>query len=238
MIGRKHLLRWPSFGKASAKSVMSDAKSSSPLSKAVRFSVVGKHPRFTGILRLFQLRGPSAIVFFVVAVAILPVDCSFSKRLRSHVLKEVDERIKPSLTYCDPTTAVDFIVRSFWVVASSLHLLPRRVFRRFLSSATCAFRVCAMAAARNCAFLSEVRPGNDSCVAALALTQPVSQFVSNFGKMDHSQLAINISRLVFDAGRQLDRITRRHDLTPDKLDCDRAESVHNDCLGSFYFIRM
>jgi len=40
---------------------------------------------------------------------------------------------------------------------------------------------------------------------------------------------------VFYAGWADGRITRRHDSTPDKLDCDRAESVHNNCLGSFHF---
>jgi len=48
-------------------------------------------------------------------------------------------------------------------------------------------------------------------------------------------LALASMTACFKAIVKFGRIIRRHDSTPDKLDCDRAESVHNNCFGSFHF---
>jgi hypothetical protein len=77
--------------------------------------------------------------------------------------------------------------------------------------------------------------------AAFASAQPVcSSLASKVSSSVANRRKISkwLSSDIFDTGASDSRITRRHDLTPDKLDCDRAESVHNDCFGSFYFIRM
>lgn len=234
MFRRKHFLIRPSFVQSHPEGCVRNAKSTSPVAKAIGFSFVSQHSRLASVLTLFQFRSPSTVSWLVVAIAVNAINSGIWRRFWSHVIKEIYKGNEPSVTHLNSLFDVKMCVWVVRCVAAALHFLPRCVLGRIAHASSS----CAMAAARNCTFLSKVRPGNDSCVTALALTQPVSQFVSNFVKMDHSQLAVNIPRLVFDAGRQLDRINRRHDLTPDKLDCDRAESVHNDCFGSFYFIRM
>lgn len=88
------------------------------------------------------------------------------------------------------------------------------------------------------AFIAQCTSSNYVLVSAFASAVPVRareglEFAASVIK--NGQLSVDIARLIFDAGRNLDRIIRRHDSTPIKLDCDRAEAVHHDCLGSFYF---
>ena len=74
--------------------------------------------------------------------------------------------------------------------------------------------------------------------AAFASKQPVGSSLATkttSGIADCREIAELLPSDVFEVGTACSRITRRHDSTPLKLDCDRAEPVHNNCLGSFHF---
>lgn len=292
MFGREYLFVRPSFGESRAERAMRDTEPTRPLSKAVSFSVERKHSCFTGVLRLLHLSSPAAVVFFVVSVAVKPVDRSLWKRLQSHILKKVDKRIKPSLADRYALSAVEMIIIIVGIVASSLHFFPRRVFGRIAHTSG----NCSVTSARLYRIISKITSSHSSRIPALASAQPsgITAFGIS-GKLKHrkfvvhvanfiramltasaglncfiaqcsttndclhtaftaavpisprkclklaasvsknGKLAVFIAGFVFNAIWQLDRITRRHSSTLYKLDCDRAESVHHDCLGSFHF---
>jgi len=220
MLGREHFLRRPTFGQASAKSTMRDAKSSCPFAQAQRFPVVSQHSSFASVLSLLQFCGPAAIIRAVPKIVVLAINSGFWKRFRPHVGKKVVEADFPSVTKRYTSVSVQvfvFVVR----FASSLHLLPRCVFGR-IAHASC---TCSSASARLCASFAKFSSRYSSCIPTFALAKPARVTAFCFSsKLKNSQLAVNISRLVFNAGRQLDRIIRRHSSTPCKLDCDRAKS--------------
>lgn len=233
MLGREYLFERPSLGESRSESAMRNTEPARPISEAVSFAVVGEESRLSSVLSLFQLRCPAAVVLFVVAIAIFPVDRSLCKWLRSHILKEVDKRIEPPLADCDPATAVVVIFAIASVVASSLHLLPGRVFGRLAHAS----RVCTMAAAGlgSSAAFTQVATSHSGRVAALASTLPARIARFSFSSVaKNRQFSVGIACLIFDAGWNLDKLIRRHDSTPEGWIMDRAKAVHNNCLGSFY----
>jgi len=298
MLGRESLFKRPPLSETGAESAMRNTQFSCPFSKAMGFSVVGKHSRFAGILRLFRLGRPTTVFWLVVFFAVYPVYSSFWEWLRTQVFKEIDKRIKPSLTDSYAFSAIEMIITVVGVVASSFHFAPRYIFRRLLSPLSRAARSCAMAATGKCAFLAEFTPSHSSLVPALASAQPTG--IARLGiprKLNYCELCVNVADFIralfaataglnitgakrafadnlFRAARALTvpisacltskpaagvanycqlaklfssnvfcfatsaaRIVRRHSSTPIKLDCDRAESVNHDRLGSLYCIR-
>jgi len=277
MFGRKHIFKWPPFSKSRSESAMRYSELARPLSEAVSFSVVGQHSGFTGVLRLLFLGCPAAVALFVVAVARNPINRCFWEWLWSHVVKEVDKRIKPSLAYGNAFPAIKMIVWIVWTVAASLHFFPGCVLSRIAHSPS----VRTMATTRLNRLPSEISTSHGRRISALTYTLPAR--IARLGvasKLDHCELAVlaanfvravftasaglNVSRPngtavknlldsaftakqpvrsvlatkfgtgvayrdeiaewlssdVFDVGRQLDRIIRRHSSTPRKLDCD------------------
>lgn len=210
MLGREYIFMRPSLGKTPSKSAVRDSESAGPFSEAVRFAVVCQHSRFAGVLRLFQFRCPAAVAFFVVAIAIKSVNRSLRKRLWSHVLKEVDKRIKPSIANRDALSTIEMVIGAVGLVASSLHFLPRRVLGRFAHIAS----IRAVAPARLGRTLAEFAASHCSCISALAEALPAG--ITRLGsprKLNYSEFAVNAPRFIFSVRRQLDRITRRHDST-------------------------
>jgi hypothetical protein len=231
MLGRKHFLRRPAFCQTSAESTMRYAESSCPLSQAQRFPIVCQHSSFTSVLRLLKFCSPSTIAWFVVSVIVNTINSCIWRWFRSHVCDEVIEADFPSFAKRYASVCVQVFV--FVVgVATSLHFLPRCVLGCLVSTSS----TCSSASARLCASFAKFSSSHNSCIPTLTEALPSGIARPSVAReLDHCEFGVNIPRFIFGARGQLDRIIRRHSSTPFQLDCDRAESVHHDCLGSFYF---
>ncbi len=195
---------------ANSKSAFCDSDATRPFSKAMSLAVIGKQPDFSRVLSLFQFCSPAAISRLVIAVIVNAINCCFRKRLRPHVLKEVNKRIEPSLTNSYSSTAIDFVVGSLWVVAPPLHFLPGRVLARLAHSVS----VSAMATARLGGSFAEFATSHSGNVSAFTVAVPARiARLSLASVTKNSQFSVDFASLVFSAGRQLDRIIRRHDST-------------------------
>jgi hypothetical protein len=85
------------------------------------------------VLRLLVARGPSAILWAVVAVVVVTLQCVKRGWTRTHILDEIRVVI-PSLTHANATTAIAVVMRLLRVVAAVPHLHPNTVFRRVLNA--------------------------------------------------------------------------------------------------------
>ena len=230
MLRREYLFKRPSLGESCTKCTMRDTKSASPVSKAVSFSVMCEHSCLTRVVALLHFCCPSAVVRTVPEIVVLAINSGFWKWFLSHVGNKVVEARLPSFAKRYTSVCVQvlvFVVR----FAASLHLPPRCVFGRIAHAA----RACAVATTGNRAFRSEVCPGDCGGIFAFTLAKPMRQFSIDSSVAKNSQLSVNISSLVFNAGRQLDRIICRHDSTPSKLD-SCVEPNQSTTTASAHFI--
>ena len=249
MLGRKYFFKRPSFSESRAKRAMCNTEPASPLAQAVSFSVISQHSCLTGVLGLLHLCCPAAVfcpaIFNtllamtarIVAVPVNAVNACGRKRLQTHIFQKVSKLMEPSLADSHAFAAIEVIIRVVVFIAAPLRLCPRCVFRSPFATTTCSSRPLAMASARNCTLLAKIGTGNNGSVSALTATQPVGKFATDSDIRLYSQFAVWISSLVFDTCWKLDRIIRRHDSTPSKLDCVRAKAVNHDRFGSFHCIR-
>lgn len=74
------------------------------------------------IMRLFQSRGPAAVVWRVRTIVVDALKSQAFRRL-AHVLKESGE-VLPSVADLDPASTIVFVVPRLWVCASLEHLRP------------------------------------------------------------------------------------------------------------------
>ena len=94
-------------------------------------SAEGVFLRSALVVSLFLARCPSAIGRFVISVIVDSVNRMLSRGPESHIGMEVFEGIKPALTDCDSSSAVDAIAMIVQPRASVDHIGPDTVFRRF-----------------------------------------------------------------------------------------------------------
>jgi hypothetical protein len=87
----------------------------------------------SGIAGLLSWCRPSAIVRLVIAVIIDPVNRVEGRRALAHIGQKRRKGVQPLFAYGDSAPAVVFIIPMLRAVTSTLHALPRRVFRRVAS---------------------------------------------------------------------------------------------------------
>lgn len=80
---------------------------------------------------LFCSSRPATIARFIITVVIDAVERMFGGKTRAHVGKEQDE-IVPSLTDCNPTTAVVGKAFVVWIATTTEHSCPNIIFRNFV----------------------------------------------------------------------------------------------------------
>lgn len=232
----------PAASKASKEEVSMYSESSRPVCNRQRQSVVREVSRCAFIVRLLLGCLPATVIRLVIAIVINASDRVFLSRLCSHVIEEVRKGFQPSRanSYSSPA-----IVGKRWVVvfvATKPHLLPASVFAR---SSGCVFGcmpmspVSASRTARSASPEPERDSSNDRFSSALTSAEPVRAFVGLKGVTsiaDNCELSVDVTCLVFDARRQLDRIIRRHSSTPSKLDFDRAARRLQSSGCSHYYV--
>jgi len=81
---------------------------------------------------LRALRGPAHVPRLVVAVVVNTINRVFRGWARTNIGQEILERFSPSCTDGNPSASVMFVAFHAWVVAPSLHAVPRQMFRRDL----------------------------------------------------------------------------------------------------------
>jgi hypothetical protein len=86
--------------------------------------------RAASVSGLLPLGGPVAITWFVVALVVLTLYRMSASRFGAHVGKEVFERISPTITHGNTSTAVTVEVFESRVVAPTLDFLPSSPLRR------------------------------------------------------------------------------------------------------------
>jgi hypothetical protein len=220
-----------------------------PSTNTQDYVTMSKHGRAFTVVHLLLWGSPAAVrrpAFHkafravsarIVSFAVNAIYRVYNTRLCAHIIQKVDERLSPTFANCYSFSTINFIATLAGAITSIVHFPPGSVLWRLFSLATISASPGAMATAGNLVALPKNRTADYDCFATLATTHPVRPLpLPFFGNFHNGQLAVFIASLVFSVWRQLDRITRRHDSTPIKLDCDRAESVHNNRLGSFYCI--
>jgi hypothetical protein len=80
----------------------------------------------------------------------------------------------------------------------------------------------------------KVVPSDEVCRAAITQDVPVQNLSATFTHTGNDETAKSLPSEIFEIVGASDRMTRRHDSTPDWI-MVRAKTVHNDCLGSFHF---
>lgn len=218
------------FIQSSGNRVSLDAGPARPVCYTQSFSVVGQVSGMARVQRLLPWCSPPAIARFIVTIVVNTVNRVFWGRLWSHVLVKVEKGSHPTVADSNSASSVVAVTRKLLVGASLDHARPSAVFGgivqvvRRVSGTTARLMV---SVAKHCAAYVHF-------FSAFASAEPASAVAMNTNERHHRQFSIDVASLVFDSMRQLGRLVRRHDSTPIKLDCERAESVNHDRLGSFH----
>lgn len=167
-----------------------------PSRHALGFPVMSEQRIISSITHLLLVRGPVAIGLFVSGIVVSPFHLCIGKRPRPHVFKEVLKRL-PSLTHCNPASAVVLIIVVVLVLTAFTHGLPDCV----LGSARLPVPdVSALNAGPVLVVLSpKVASGYDRGVSTLTPTEPVGSRLAVVEPLHDSQLVVNIASLVFES---------------------------------------
>lgn len=233
MLRREDHFQWPSLGESVGQCAVSDAKPSRPFSETQCLAVERQHSSFAGILSLLQLCSPAAVAGFIVAVVIFAIDRCFWKWFHTHVSKEVIKASSPPLAKRDTSVGVQvpiFVAR----ITSTLYLFPRCVFRCFAVTP----RTSASTATGDCPAVSFTKITSRYHSGRTALTAAPPSRVSAFSFTDilkYGQFSVNVSRLIFNAGRDLIRLLFSHLSLLIRFTVDRtARNVEFRAVHLFY----
>ena len=117
-------LNAPSALKAHVHDSFGDFNGLSPFGKAFSLTVPFDDSVEAGVSSLFDASLPSTVGGFIVSVIVDSSDAVGSRGFFSHVSKEVEEGLSPSLAYRNSATAPVSIPVGFGVFASLNHLGP------------------------------------------------------------------------------------------------------------------
>lgn len=150
-----------------------------PFGNCLSASTISNSPVVAPVVGLPLCCCPSAVTRFVITVRVDSVERT-SVRSRSHVRKEIGERLSPSVADANSATTIGAIARLTFVLASRSHRLPGAVFTGRAS------RCVSMLALGNSSRTTAIRaisvlqclPGDLTLCAALAATEPICASVS------------------------------------------------------------
>lgn len=103
------------------------------LAKSHRGPINTNNNRNSGIMRLLNSRGPSAIARFISSIVVYSINGMMSGWTNAHILKELVER-QPFFCNCDASPSVSGISSIVRVKASLDHMAPRSIFLRMRHS--------------------------------------------------------------------------------------------------------
>lgn len=215
---------------SSGNRVALDAGSARPVCEAQSLSVVGQVSGMAGVQRLLPWRGPSAVARFIVAIVVDAINRVLGRRLRSHVLVEVEKGVAPAIADGDATSAPFAKTRVLGIGASLNQTRPGAM----LSSVIQSVGFVITTSARLMAAIAKPCSSRIHFVSALAVAAPVRIFTAKPTKSYDSQFSVYVACLVFNVLGQWNRIARSHLTFLDNDWVVRAESVNHDRLGSFH----
>lgn len=123
----KGSFNWPSEQQASFQRPWLEASFAFPLGNGQSRAGKGNASGRARVVRLFDLRGPSAIARLVVTVWIDSFNRVFFRCGRPHVVQEALKRRAPALAHRNATTAVGGVTGLLGVIAACLHRAPTPV---------------------------------------------------------------------------------------------------------------
>ena len=163
----------------------------------------------TTIFDLFSHCSPPAIVGGVIAVRVNPIQ-SKSIGTLAHILKEIGERVSPTVTNRNATTAIVFVCNVVGIIAARFHHRPRRIRGRrgMLATGTAMLSNSLHLEATATALCSGIKRtgSNNDNLATRALTRP-----HNFCALVGS--AFDNSEATKDLLSKIDMFSHAHSIT-------------------------
>lgn len=132
-----------------------------PLNRCQGLTVECNPRRVSSITHLLLTSRPAAICRAVWTVVVYAIYGVFTRWTRSHISKEVRERLSPSLAHQNAATAVVVISAVHRVIASPFHIFPHEKFRAVAPTVQCRSLLCRFtlqAATTACASSDQIQP--------------------------------------------------------------------------------
>lgn len=129
-VNRECIGNSPAVSKTPPQTTLRYTGYSRPFSQCVSFTVIGYAAIVAGVVGLFKVIGPSAVIWAITLIIVNPIHGVIIPWPRPHVCQKVFKGFTPARANANPPTTIEGVLRVVGVVTSLIHRAPSVMFWR------------------------------------------------------------------------------------------------------------